>query len=278
MNFQDHEKQHLLSQFYMRGFGKKFFCYDKINNKVIPTNPSKTGYANDFYKANGTPWGEAETLLGDMENEFERVLSECKENYRIKKISSESHYTMSTITAMQMLRTSQKRIDIGNFNDKELDKVGKKYLGEDIMRKIRMLPSREAAICFHRISLLGGFCRIADILFEKEMFLIENTTQTPFWTSDNPVVPYNETDDYLGLSFSSTRIFFPLSGTTMAVFLNSKDRLCGDEDFVSLVNLFQLMNSNRFVYSSTNDFGLAKALLSKYPEYANPGLQKIVVN
>ena len=57
MNLRDNRKQNLLPQFYMRCFGNKFFCYDKIENKVIPTDPSKTGYENDFYKANGTPWG-----------------------------------------------------------------------------------------------------------------------------------------------------------------------------------------------------------------------------
>jgi hypothetical protein len=277
-DLQDYKEQRLLPQFYMRSFGSRLFCFDKMNNKVFPTDPRKIGYENNFYEANFTPWSEAENLLGDREKEFKGTLLESLENYRIKKLSHESHNTMCTFIAVQMLRTNLERIGIGNFTGQELDKIGEKYLGQEIMEKIRMMPLRETAIILYRLNLLGGLGRIADVLFEKEMFFVENTTQIPFWTSDNPVVPYNGTDKHLDLSFPSTEVFFPLSGNLTMVFSNSLVQPHGDEDFVSFVNLLQVMNSTRFVYSTTNDFELAKALLSKYAAHAKPAQHRIVVN
>jgi hypothetical protein len=277
-DFRDYKERRLLPQFYMRSFGNRFFCYDKTNNKVSPTDLRKTGYENNCYEVNCTPWGEAENLLGNIEKEFTSILSESLENYRITKLSHESRHTMCTFAAVQMLRTNLERMDIRNFTVQELDKIGEKYLGQEVMAKIRMIPAREASIILHRLYLLGGFCRIVDILFEMETFFIENSTQCPFWTSDNPVVPYNGMAEHLDLSLPSTEIFFPLSGNLIAVFSNSLFQPCGDEDFVSFVNLLQVMNSNKFVYSTTNDFELAKALLSKYAEHAKPARHRIAVN
>ena len=100
----------------------------------------------------------------------------------------------------------------------------------------------------------------------------------PLWCSDNPVSFYNRFDyeGNLGILCKGVEIRFPLSSNSLLFSYdpttnsakNTKDKMTRSD--IEHSNICQLKSATRFVYSSTNEFQLAKNFLANNPKFKDP--------
>ena len=127
-------------------------------------------------------------------------------------------------------------------------------------------------------SMLAESPKFADILLKKVWQLIESDNE--FYISDNPVVKQNtinrsETRGTLGLDSYGIEIYLPLSHSlTIALYC---EKLFIENNYtekyleltqalpenIENYNWLQVIYANRFIFSSTNNFDLAKDILKK---------------
>jgi hypothetical protein len=106
--------------------------------------------------------------------------------------------------------------------------------------------------------------------------LFINETEMPFWCSDNPftysnILPYDEYDG-LGFERLGSQTHFPLS-PRLSLEIVDPVTYRGypnivhiyDVDNIVFNNRLQVKNAQRYVFSSTDDFSLAKEMIRKDP-------------
>jgi hypothetical protein len=84
------KREHFISRFYLKCFGDRLFCYDKLEDRVIPTNIRNIALGKYFYEVGGLDDGSIEKFLSENEAEFSRAYYELLEKKDITKLFSES--------------------------------------------------------------------------------------------------------------------------------------------------------------------------------------------
>lgn len=64
------KRHHYVPQFYLRNFGNGFYCMDKTNQKVFPTNPQDVAVEAGFYGSAAEDIVTIEEALGNMETRY----------------------------------------------------------------------------------------------------------------------------------------------------------------------------------------------------------------
>lgn len=120
----------------------------------------------------------------------------------------------------------------------------------------------------------------ADILDNHVWVIYVNKTDTPFYTSDNPVVTIPHKKDkylsYSGLASEGVEVAFPISPQLMLAMYDKKmhenniqDRqfiALTDKNYIEYYNRQQVLQSYRCVFSVKNNFELAQELCNESPE------------
>jgi hypothetical protein len=137
-------------------------------------------------------------------------------------------------------------------------------------------------------ALLRNGPRFAGHIARLKWVLTINGTTMPYWTSDNPITRYNPHPDdlkaSLGLGDCGIQVFFPLSPTRSLC-------LCDPEEYAALPevwttndiqniwfeNALQVRAATRFVFANAEDFSLAKTILARYPDCADPARPRVRV-
>jgi len=106
-----------------------------------------------------------------------------------------------------------------------------------------------------------------------KLVLLNNKSDTPFWTSDNPIVLNNEFPQppygNLGIISRGIELHFPLTPELGTIACDPS--LYGDlptsiditKENVNYENLLQYNSGTRHIFSNNNDFDFAKQILSK---------------
>lgn len=273
----DYKKQHFVPQFYLRNFSDPIFCYDKLKDESFRAPVSNIAYENYFYEVNGPQFGEIEKLLSDMEQEFSLAISEVFEKCNKERISPITFGFLCTCTVIQMLRTSDERIRLKEIHESMLDELVRRKFGEEILKEIKITPSENTLKARHLEFLLSTYPKFVDILFLKGHAYIPNLSGLPFWTSDNPVVLHNDSGGDVGISEKNTEIHFPLKSDLTFVLFDPLHPVKIDENFAWYSNMLQVMNSTRFIYSTVDDFEMAKEFLEKNPMYKDPKRKRMTI-
>ena len=281
--------QHYVPQFILRNFksreGDFVWCYDKSNRKIFEPNISKIASESYFYDwIKGNPENSLETKLSEIESETALIISEIISNNSLTSLSLTDKEKLSHFISIQLLRTKNQLEKL-----KDLHNVLKGFIQMPIDVD---LPEENLKVSF--LSMIAEAESFVPILMDKFWYLLKS--DKAFIISDNPVVfqnTYNQSSlrGTLGLKSIGIEIYFPLSNNlvlclfcrdvynklkqnapkdiTINEFFNQLNSItpvdCSFEN-IENINSLQVLSSERFIFSSSNDFWLVEDMLKKDPE------------
>jgi hypothetical protein len=183
-------------------------------------------------------------------------------------LSDEERWFVALFASVQMLRTKKFRDQLQGFlvqNPEEQEKLAKAV-------RIKVDDVRDLANNAQARQILRNAHRYAVKLFQMDWAgLTSQKPANPFWTSDNPVVPYDNLykSELTGGAFLDTpgiQVFFPISPRFLLMMLMSGHyrstpvRPVRDKKEVWKANNSQFANSDRFIFASRDPEALLKLL------------------
>jgi hypothetical protein len=276
-------RQHYVPQFYLREFSitdteYQVFCFDKKTGRKFVVSTRKIAAEKGFYS------GSVEGALGDLEGKMSSSYRALLELQDVGRLSLQDKVGVAVLIATQHMRTRDFRnvikeafesalgVDRGLCDATEseaLNRLRGKFMEEEPARKLQSaLMSR-------------GIPEFAAALLKMKWILFVNETKLPFWCSDNPftysnLFPYDEYDG-LGFERFGSQTHFPLNPRLSLEIVDpvtyagySSCIVIDDPESVVFNNHLQVKNARRYVFSSVDDFALAKQMIRE-----NPGLKDV---
>ena len=286
----------VLRNFTIDGARKRLFVFDKNKKRSFAASVENTAAERDFYRVQfGNQDLNYEEGFQELDDRLANVVAKLVKGKSLVKLEKDELRDIPILVACQLLRTKLQRTTPVEFS-RQLEKWIKDF-GFPTPNSINDANARR--IAFIQLFQLK---EIADLISEKDIMLLILGEQR-LWTSDNPVVvhnnfPYGET----GLKSPGVEIYYPLSpnlclafyctsireilsesidpnhprqSTSSRLLINIHNAFVGQRtleipgDYSSFLNSLQIYQSSRFLYSSKNEFGRARTILSKVPGVAN---------
>ena len=171
------KRQHFIPRFYLKSFGDRLFCYDKLEDRVIPTNIRSIALGKYFYEVEGLDDGLIEKFLAENETKFSRAYYELLGKKDITKLSSESQDSLFRFIAVQFLRTEQYRLQLEDITSQALTTFAKKIGRLPHSLKISYDPATIKVM--HIEIILGHSRQSAQIFADKKWEIIEASGDIP---------------------------------------------------------------------------------------------------
>lgn len=192
----------------------------------------------------------------------------------------------SFFVAIQMLRTKSFRSGISDAIEQFYNVLPKKFpiKGLEPLRsgEFHIKANDEYVKLQHTLIMLDEkeLERTAEILNNHIWVMYVNKTDMPFYTSDNPVITIpHKSDKYMsygGIASEGVEIVFPITPNLLLAMYEKTwhSNRFSDRSFVSLTskekvayfNMYQIMQSDRCVFSIKDDFGLAEQMCEEFPQ------------
>lgn len=280
----EYKYQHYVPKVHLRRFTTEpennlVWTFDKPTANKFTRSITKTGGEEFFYDPpEDDP--EIEEYLTEVEGDVRDPYSVLVETERLDCLTPNDRRAFARFLALQDMRTRERRQstrDIGRQVQKELQErfgIEMKFDKDEIEDQLREVHAD--SITDEEVN------KAAEILLEKYWILIKNKTDIPFWTSDHPTVRHNEVEHppyvgELGLIVDGVKVYFPLSPELMLVIadpkyysLELKHQHIIDEENAIFFNELQIRQSNRQLYSTSENFELAGRALERYPKLKDP--------
>lgn len=296
------KKQHYVPQFYLKSFslrktlkGKKNFSinvFDKDLEKIYLANIKNIAQEKFFYDKDGHQL--IEKNLSQIESACSKVYNSLvhEQNFFLMQTSQKRDY-VSLFISIQFLRTKDMRLYVKDMVESFKKELYKDYelLPEDLIEQLEELTT-EKSIKNGHLRHFGDILDLIDIFNSKRWCLLINETETPFWTSDSPIVKFNPfLTEYgnLGLSSPGIQLFFPLSPKLCLCLLDPKRYITynkmryGEKEHhfkdyievdvyavnlrdIAFLNRLQVLQSVRHVFSNSDDFSLAESIIEFEPD------------
>lgn len=285
------KKHHYVPQSVLRNFSigdekKQVWVFDKMTGKSYVSSILNAGSENKF---NTVKMGEeevnAEPLFDRIDGELAAVVAKIVRDNALVGLNARDRHVLMQGVAVQMLRTKMFRttgIDVQQQLKKEMTKYG---LATDHLHDPTMDEAKAASLM-----AIAESNDITDSLGKMIMQLM-GTDSNSLWISDNPVTMYNSLPyGDKGLKERGTEIYFPISKNLVLAFLcpsyfetyrqkypaahviefirkNIIAPLPMTDKNVGFMNMLQISNSSRFLYSAENEFSFAQEFLAANPQY-----------
>ena len=259
------KNQHFVPRFYLRNFsyllnGKQIGVYNTKNAFCFKTAPIKSQGARDFFY--GTD-GIIENRLSEIEGRLAAIVKKILAA-SAAQLTADEHYDLILFIILTISRNPSKIVGLREMMIKMRENLLKEEPETDIDTVLPLLTHED----FVRLSLVNCEQLVKGIM-DLEYLVIENFTSTPFITSDNPVVKYNQyleakrySQGKTGLASIGLEIFVPISKNRMILLY---DRNCYDvkmsterflkvkrDEEVDSLNLLQFVNCINTIYFSDN--------------------------
>lgn len=297
--------QHYVPRFLLRNFGTgkkdKLFAFDKQSDRSFPTNVKNVAAESRFYNFDLEEHEfTIEPGLERIESIAKPVIKSILDADSLGKQSVQDKASMSIFLAVQFIRTKWLREQFREM-PKQLEASLRRKHGADvdlsgIADYIRVPDDNELAL--HIFSFIQNHSQeFAHAFASKIWVLVATDSRHPFVIGDHPIGLQNHVDmgpcGNLGLDVKGIEIYFPLSPKrALAMWCPSLvDGLrqsaqahgsMGDPheilraiesgapiqyfpENVMNFNSLQIAHAERFVFSSANDFSLAKQMLAQHP-------------
>ena len=180
---------HYVPQFYLKLFcddSKRLWVWDKSSRKVYRTTPRSVASQTYFYRIPEFIGTDVDPLclekdLSSLEDDAANllgqlipVLCDMQPMDRVEMMD-DARKALSTFLSVQFLRTADQREILALFSQK----IGSYKEG---------ISDEEKANLHAQMLYSEGIVEeIAERIFQSIWIFARNTTETPFWTSDNPV-------------------------------------------------------------------------------------------
>lgn len=241
-----------------------------------------------------------EGLFQANDNILASVLEKINAIGNVSELDDVDRRAWSEVVAAQFLRTKIIRTSLRSLSEQMLKSLKEAGLQPGPTDAFSMPTEQDVRLTALRMVFDPG--RIVESLQRKQLLLFQAADEGTFWISDNPVVqhnsfPYGE----LGFESPGIEVYMPIAHNRVIAFLcpsiasklrdianQSSIRDDGDTrtaivrgletgkpiqltaDAAVFLNMLQITQSSRFIYSSRNDFTLARAMISH-----DPGLRQI---
>ncbi|WP_290568100.1 DUF4238 domain-containing protein [Leeuwenhoekiella sp. UBA6783] len=272
----DHVKnQHYVPRFLLKNFssrGRKFiWAYDKSNTHHKITERPIRKVANEFYfydQIKNAREGSFEYTLQFVENNAAPVFEKIIKEKSLRNLNSLEREKIALFIAAQIFRTKEHLSETERMSSEFISK-----LKEAFNQPIANLNAK-----WLWFSTLSKIPMYKDVLLKKVWHLIES--KNDFLISDNPAVRQNSTvkapeRGTLGLDSYGIEIYLPISPSfVIAIFCEKIFREKGynelyiqefetQKEVIENLNWLQVINSGRFVFSSTRDFSFVEDIFKE---------------
>lgn len=258
----ENKRQHYIPRFYLKNFSvggtyKAIGVFHLITSKYIPRGKLRTqAYKNYFYGKGSEP----EQTLSILEGHSAAIIADIIQHKSLPPMLSQEHHNLLLFTILQNSRTPYTAEELNEMADKSIKKVFSKDLKiRNHLDKVK-ISFRDPMKMALRTAVLTS-----PITMDLKYKLLDNKTKSPFITSDNPVVYYNqfmETRKPLGattgLACKGLKIFFPISPKCSIVFYdrdtykvgNKRDILVNITNMqdICMLNMLQCISANESIY------------------------------
>lgn len=296
------DKQHYVPQFLLRPFGhgskksRKLHAFDKKSRVSEYIAIKDIAYEDHLYDlSDGSK--SLDPLLSELEQRTAPLIKNIVEKRSVRLISKTEKFDLSFFFVVQMMRTIQSFRDFESTQKKF--KATLKGMGIDEESELGHYLNGNSTDDYINI-IATTAPKLAGELFRKAWILYTPKGANEFITSDNPVVKYNMFEappfqSNLGLSCEGIEINIPLAPdlllslmcekTTSPVALNeltfAQYFIDGkpipiEEIFLRHYNSLQVIHSERFIFSSSKDFGLPADMLDTNPELVEGPRSKLI--
>lgn len=293
--------QSILKNFSIEAKGKQIFVFDKKQERIFPSSIQNAGSEN-YFNTVKTPFGELnlETLFQNCDGIAASISKKITDTESLARFRHNDYYSLALTVAIQLHRTKLVRTTL-DYVSKEQEKMVRELCGtsdkfEFSERKNKALSANEIKL----ISVLGAFNvdGVLKNLLSRGIYLVRNSTDFPFWISDNPVVIHNSFPyGYNGINHKGTEVIFPISPKMAIVFscksilhmFEIKEKLGVLDEFdkaylkavrdkitleilhenveqIEFYNQQQVLNSSRFIYGNKSKFSLAQETIDAIPK------------
>lgn len=279
--------QHYVPQVYLRNFAtqrkKEFFicCFDKMTRKIFKPNVKNVANQTGFYNFI-TPEGEKasiESFFNDTEAKMKPVLQELNDKPTSSTLLAHRE-VIAKFFALQEERTLVFR-DVHN----DTIRLANKRLKPDGFEFPE--PSENDTREFQARFLIDMADSFAGVLLDLKWILVSNKTNTPFWTSDNPIARYNphksELVSNLGWKSPGIQLHIPISPALAIImcdpfeYADIASELPAFAPSVDFNNSGQVIYSKQYLFSQNDDFSLAHKMLQESSELSNPNRPRITL-
>lgn len=284
------KKQHFVPRFYL-----KYFSYNNEDKQIGIFNRNTDFFIqkgelrsqakeNYFYDKTG----KVEDALSIIEGESSIVINEIIKTESLPKENSEEHITLLVFILILMLRTKSHE----NLTNESIDKFYKQVYKDDIRVK-DTLEDISIGIENAATFAISTLPKILPLALDLKSKLIINSTRTPFITSDNPVMKYNQ---YLerkkhpggitGIECKGLQIFFPITPKLTVIFYDSwvykvgnrKDKkiIIEEKEEIDQLNLCQFLNCQQNLYfNEIINKEYLDSIQKKSEKYENSGIVSV---
>ncbi|RZJ84194.1 MAG: DUF4238 domain-containing protein, partial [Chryseobacterium sp.] len=296
----DSKKHHFVPRFILRNFQtakKILYVFDNSTCSIFKSNADNVGHENNFNTIHiDSDSINLEHLYDDIDASGSQVIAKILKGEHSWDLSGAEMETLARFVAAQFLRTPRSRIQIKDFNEQLVDFVKKgSPKKENLPVNLRRMSESETKLI--ALSSLQDLDEYASLILERHLVIYN--TNIPLYISDNPVKLYNPRPGKLpGLNVIGTDIYLPISANRILCFMckssrtilfNNIARLRKERKkipevmksvFLSMVerkinsfsvsntefcNHLQVKSASRFIYSSSEDFSLAKEMTAENP-------------
>lgn len=236
------KNQHYVPQFYQRYFSndnKNIGTFLISSEKNILSAPIKNQSSGDYFYSENM---KIEHALGSLEGLAKNVIDKIILNPK-ERLTKEEQYTLYVFTMMQAGRTlAQANLiqEVTNFIFRtvakkhfELQKNSDEYNGDleditdDILNKIQFNLTQPGLFA------LGTQAQLVNTCIDLECKILINNAKTPFITSNNPAVLYDQFMERMGnktyaLGSRGLQIFLPLTPMLGVMYYDPKCYKLGD--------------------------------------------------
>lgn len=287
------KKQHFVPRFYLENFTDvkgKIFVFDIQNSEAFGTIVDNIAHKKYFYDYQ--PLDEVtgeqtiEKALSQFEGEAAQVLRRTVDHLtKSTNVGPDrgDRTALAKYIVIQQKRTIESRVVSQQFVSEIERQLKSKGVSDEFIVGSGLTASNYDSHAFQIQMLLSPELENSvNDLCDRYWIFWKNQTKHNFYTSDHPVVGYMHSD----LNSSGYEIYFPLNPRLAVTILikhqfvqwadmDNRIMILDNTENVKFYNNLILRKCNRQIFSSENDFRLAKRILKDEPELANPDRPRV---
>jgi hypothetical protein len=289
------KNQHYVPRFYLKNFTNsddKIFVFDKTSDKVFQTAVENIACENYFYDNDRlkTEFQEEQYLekfYSSIESEFAPFYTDFITKVESKewdKITKEDKKAFASFLVLQIDRTKEHReMSRQSYSIMKEQLFEKGFTQQQLIDFGFELENPDPKDLHIESILLGEEMRdtLAEILENHIWILIENNTNQPFFTSDNPIAKIaNIKEDHIsydGYASEGIEIIFPLNSKYLLVLcereyfknlekIENSKLIITDIENINYYNSLEIIRSYRQVFSCEDSFKIIPELKKVNPE------------
>jgi Protein of unknown function (DUF4238) len=300
------KKHHYVPQFLLKNWrdaNGMINAFDKKSRAKWRQSERELGHENGLYKLrkNDGTTANMEPMMAKVDDWGSPAIHELIRTEAVSSLDNGQRTELSYFIGAMLLRTPSTRKRMLEMNREMVAKFGPDVeLGES---DEKLGDFDETGAHNSTIQMIAQSTpEFAEHIREKVWLLAKYTADSPFYISDNPVVLHNSVKQppagNLGILSPGIEIYLPLSPSLCLMMLCPKIVNIAKEQLgtgikksywtdtpvqferenVLHVNSLQVIRSERFIFSSSEDFSLADEMLKSYPHLSDGSGLRFLLN